>query len=68
MGTRTRTIEFFEVGRVERRGINGSVKIERGYSRRADGGERPWRTAAEARREASTIGFRAVLIPRGGAR
>jgi hypothetical protein len=54
-------IVFFEVGLVER---GREYAWQAGYSRRADGGEQPWRTArecrAEARREGATARFASV--------
>lgn len=56
---------YFEVGRVERVTARGSYVWRPGFSRRADGGEQPWRTESEAREEARAIGQRVRFVRRG---
>jgi hypothetical protein len=57
-------IVFFEVGQVERWGIRRCF-WRPGYSRRADGGEQPWRTREECLLEARREGARARFVDRG---
>lgn len=59
-GRRPDPLVYYEVGNVERWTASRNCVWRPGFSRRADGGEQPWRTEAEAR----TIGQRVRFVRR----